>query len=99
MYSKQLHNTLISINNTMIPNSVLTSKLSHGAKVVYALLAMYAQQKSHCPSQMQLAKAAHCTERTIRTYLNELRDTGFVNWEQHGLTKTNIYFFKNRIGE
>lgn len=78
---------------TSIPNSVLLSKkISNGAKVVYALLAMYAEQGVKDPDQKLLAEGANCSERMIRSYLNELRNTGFITWKQRGLTKTNVYF-------
>lgn len=78
---------------TKIPNSVILSKkISNGAKVVYALLSMYAEQNEHAPDQKRLAQDANCTERSIRIYLNELRDAGLIDWKQRGLTKTNVYF-------
>lgn len=77
---------------TKIPNSVLLSNISFGAKVVFALLIMFAKQTNRSPSQKQLAKAANCSEKTVRIYLNELRDAGFLNWKQCGLTQTNVYF-------
>lgn len=83
---------------TIIPNSILASEISFGAKVIYALLLMYAQQKRYSPSQKQLAEVANCTERTVRKYLKELRNAGLLNWKQRGLTQTNVYFPRNQLG-
>jgi hypothetical protein len=78
---------------TSVPNIVLTSNISFGAKVIYALLLMFAwQNKETFPGQSRLAQAAGCTERTVRTYLSELKKIGLITWKQRGLTKTNIYY-------
>jgi len=34
------------------------------------------QDKETFPGQARLAQAAGCTERTVRTYLNELKEAG-----------------------
>jgi len=78
---------------TSVPNIVLTSDLSFGAKVIYALLLMFAwQDKETFPGQARLAQAAGCTERTVRTYLNELKEAGLITWKRRGLTQTNVYY-------
>lgn len=81
---------------TSIPNIVLTSSLSFGAKTIYSLLLMFAwQEKETFPGQARLAQDAGCTERTVRTYLNELKKVGLITWKQRGLTKTNIYYINS----
>ena len=76
---------------TSVPNVILTSSLSFGAKTIYSLLLMFAwQEKETFPGQARLAQAAGCTERTVRTYLNELKKEGLITWKQRGLTKTNV---------
>ncbi len=81
---------------TSIPNIVLTSSLSFGAKTIYSLLLMFAwQEKETFPGQARLAQDAGCTERTVRTYLNELKKAGLITWKQRGLTKTNIYYINS----
>jgi len=78
---------------TSVPNIVLTSDLSFGAKVIYALLLMFAwQDKETFPGQARLAQAAGCTEKTVRTYLNELKEAGLITWKRRGLTQTNVYY-------
>jgi biotin operon repressor len=68
---------------TSIPNIVLTSSLSFGAKTIYSLLLMFAwQEKETFPGQARLAQDAGCTERTVRTYLNELKKVGLITWKQ-----------------
>lgn len=82
---------------TPVPNAVLESKsLSLGAKVVYALLLKYAWQSGEAfPGQGRLAESTGCTERTIRTYLTELKSAGLISWRRRGLTKTNIYYIND----
>lgn len=81
---------------TSVPNVILTSSLSFGAKTIYSLLLMFAwQEKETFPGQARLAQAAGCTERTVRTYLNELKKEGLITWKQRGLTKTNVYYINS----
>lgn len=32
------------------------------------------------------------TRQMVNTYLNELKDHEYINWERRGLGKTNIYY-------
>lgn len=41
---------------------------------------------------MKISEACGCTDRTIRKYLDELRNYGLISWVQRGLNQTNIYF-------
>ena len=81
---------------TSIPNIVLTSSLSFGAKTIYSLLLMFAwQEKETFTGQARLSQDAGCTERPVRTYLNELKKVVLITWKQRGLTKTNIYYINS----
>jgi Helix-turn-helix domain len=78
---------------TQVPNHVLVSgKLSPGAKLTYAMLLKYAWQNDFCfPGQERLAKDMGVTDRSVRTYLQELEMQKFVNIRQRGLGKPNLY--------
>ncbi len=78
---------------TQVPNFILVSKdLSVGAKLVYAMLLKYAWQDDYCfPGQQKLAADMGVTDRSTRTYIKELETAGFLEVEQRGLGKTNLY--------
>ena len=78
---------------TQVPNFVLTSrKIGVGAKLVYAILLKYAWANDSCfPGQQTLANDMGAGERTVRTYLKELEQTGYLQITQRGLGKTNLY--------
>lgn len=78
---------------TQVPNHVLvSSKLSPGAKLTYAMLLKYAWQNDYCfPGQERLAKDMGVTDRSVRTYLQELATKQFVAIKQRGLGKPNLY--------
>lgn len=84
---------------TQVPNAILrTNKVSHAAKFVYALLLSYAWHNDFCfPGQQQLAKDMGATDRSVRTYLKELKDQGFVEIKQRGQGRPNVYTLKARI--
>lgn len=79
---------------TQIPNYVLGDQsLSLGARLIYTMLLSYAWQEKRCfPGQARLAADLGVDERSVRRYLVELRDRGYVDWKQRGLGKTNIYY-------
>jgi hypothetical protein len=78
---------------TQVPNVILTNKeLSVGAKLAYAMLLKYAWTDDACfPGQQKLADDMGSGERSVRTYLKELEDAGFLEVTQRGLGKTNLY--------
>src|SRR6266851_2065445 len=78
---------------TQVPNHVLVSnQLSPGAKLTYAMLLKYAWQNDFCfPGQERLAKDMGVTDRSVRTYLQELEGNKFVAIKQRGLGKPNLY--------
>src|SRR5438477_11514293 len=79
---------------TQLPNYVLKEKrLSFGAKLTYAVLLSYAWQEESCfPGQERMAKDLSTSERSIRRFLIELKERGFIDWKQQGLNKPNIYY-------
>src|SRR5712691_9527013 len=78
---------------TQVPNHILESdKISPGAKLTYAMLLKYAWQNDFCfPGQGRLAKDMGVTDRSVRTYLQELEGHKFVAIKQRGLGKPNLY--------
>jgi len=78
---------------TQVPNHVLVSaSISPGAKLTYAMLLKYAWQNDYCfPGQERLAKDMGVTDRSVRTYLQELEAEHFVTIKQRGLGKPNLY--------
>lgn len=78
---------------TQVPNFILTNKdLSVGGKLAYAMLLKYAWSDDSCfPGQLKLATDMRAGERSVRTYLKELEDQGFLEVKQRGLGKTNLY--------
>lgn len=79
---------------TSIPNRILENNdLTLGARMTYAMLLKYAWQKDFCfPAQQQLAKDLGITDRSVRTFLTELRDRELIDWKQQGLNRPNIYY-------
>lgn len=79
---------------TQLPNYVLKDKkLSFGARLTFAVLLSYAWQDESCfPGQDRMAVDLSTSERSIRRFLQELKDRGFIEWKQQGLNKPNIYY-------
>src|ERR1700730_12402483 len=78
---------------TQVPNFILTKKdISVGAKLAYAMLLKYAWGDDACfPGQVKLAEDMGATDRSVRTYLEELEAAGILEINQRGLGKTNLY--------
>jgi hypothetical protein len=78
---------------TQVPNAILTHpELSPGAKLTYAMLLRYAWQEDRSfPGQERLARDVGAGERSIRTYLKELKTGGLVEIHQRGLGRSNLY--------
>lgn len=79
---------------TALPNRILKHRdLSLGARMTYGMLLSYAWQKDFChPAQDRLAVDLGVSDRSVRTFLKELRDSRLVTWKQQGLNKPNIYY-------
>lgn len=79
---------------TALPNRILKHRdLSLGARMTYGMLLSYAWQKDFChPAQERLAVDLDVSDRSVRTFLKELRDNRLVTWKQQGLNKPNIYY-------
>lgn len=78
---------------TQVPNHMLRSaKISPGAKLAYTMLLSYAWQNDYCfPGQERLGTDIGVTERSVRTYLQELETKGFLSIHRQGQGKPNLY--------
>lgn len=62
-----------TIHGPILPQFVLETSISFGAKVMYALLCNYASDNDHCwPSQATLAARLSCSVSSVKKYLGEL---------------------------
>ena len=81
---------------TQVPNHVLESdRISPGAKLAYAMLLKYAWQNDSCfPGQERLAEDMGVTDRSVRTYIQELTKCDFLTVQRRGQGKPNLYILK-----
>src|SRR5688500_7223307 len=79
---------------TQLPNYVLRGmRLSFGARLAYAVLLSYAWNEDSCfPGQVRMSQDIGTSERSVRTFLTELKMRKYITWKQQGLNKPNIYF-------
>lgn len=79
---------------TQLPNYVLRDKdLSFGARLAYAVLLSYAWQEDSCfPGQDRMAKDLGCSRQMVSSYLQELKNAKYIDWQRRGLGKTNVYY-------
>lgn len=84
---------------TQVPNHVLeSSKISPGAKLVYAMLLKYAWQDDSCfPGQERLAEDMGVTDRSVRTYIDELKTHDFLKVKRQGQGRPNKYYLNLRV--
>jgi DNA-binding FadR family transcriptional regulator len=69
-----------------------SAKISPGAKLAYTMLLSYAWQNDYCfPGQERLGKDIGVTERSVRTYLQELEAKGFLAIRRQGQGRPNLY--------
>ena len=78
---------------TQIPNQILRRQdVGPGAKLAFMVLLSYAWQKDSChPGQQKMADDMGVSDRSVRTYLQELQMAELITVEQRGLGKTNVY--------
>ena len=81
---------------TQVPNHVLeSSQISPGAKLAYTMLLKYAWQDDSCfPGQERLAEDMGVTDRSVRTYIQELTKCDFLTVQRRGQGKPNLYILK-----
>jgi DNA-binding transcriptional ArsR family regulator len=83
---------------TAIPNAVLRGNLERGPRLLLCVLMSYAYgDKETCfPGQERLADDLNTTPRTIRRWLDKLKQHGLVEYKRKGFSKSNLYVLKVR---
>ena len=70
------------------------TEISPGAKLVYARLRRFAGRDGLAyPKIETLSEAVGCPLRTVKRYLQELKDLGLIHTIRRGLSKSNVYKF------
>ena len=71
---------------------VLETDLPSSEKLLLLVLADAASEEGVCwPRQSVLAARSSLSDRSVRRILDDLRELGLVDWEQRGLTRSNLY--------
>lgn len=77
---------------TQIPNGLLyAAHVSLGARMTLICLMQFAWKGDPFPGQEKLGTMLGVTDRTIREYLSELKDKGYIKVYRRGRGKTNVY--------
>jgi biotin operon repressor len=93
-----IENEMMKAGFAALPYQVLRDKtLSVGARLTYAFLLMYAwQEGSTFAGQQKMAEAIGVSERHLRRYLTELRDSGYIRIERRDKRFNNTYIIVDR---
>lgn len=80
-------------NYTKIPNEIFEdSQLSSRARFLFCVLLKFCGKNDSCfPGQKKLAKILGCSDRYIRTIINELASAKLINIKRVGFNKSNTY--------
>lgn len=80
------------IHGPILPQFVLETSISFGAKVMYALLCNYASDNDHCwPSQATLATRLSCSVSSVKKYLGELVGIKLINVRREQY-RSSVYY-------
>ena len=80
------------IHGPILPQFVLETSLSFGAKIMYALLCNYASDNDHCwPSQATLAARLSCSVSSVKKYLAELVGNNLVHVRREHY-RSSVYY-------
>lgn len=84
--------TFLKRGFTQIPNALLfDATVSMGARMTLICLMQFAWKGDPFPGQQRLGTMLGVTDRTIRDYLVELRDAGYIKVFRRGRGQTNVY--------
>lgn len=83
-----------------MPKEIMEIKeLSLEARIVYSILWTRANGDNVAwPGQKYIAEILGVGERSVRRYLDELKNYGLIEVERQGLKKTNRYFLTGQVG-
>ena len=78
---------------TQVPNFILkNNNLTVGEKMTFAMFLSYAWHNAKVfPGQERLAKDIGVTRQSVNTFIQGLKNKGFLTIERRGLGKTNRY--------
>ena len=80
------------IHGPILPQFVLETSISFGAKVMYALLCNYASDNDHCwPSQATLAARLSCSVSSVKKYLAELAGIKLIDVRREQY-RSSVYY-------
>lgn len=84
---------------TLTPNEYLSDMaLTVKAKYLLCVLIRHCGARTYCwPTQKSLSKSMSCSTRTVRKYLTELEQHGYITKTRKGFNLPNIYSVKNRL--
>ena len=91
-------NEMMQAGFSALPYLVMKAKsLSVGARLTYAFLLMYAWQEGSCfAGQKKMAEDMGVSERHLRRFLSELRETGYIKIQRKDKRFTNTYIITDR---
>ena len=80
------------IHGPILPQFVLETSVSFGAKIMYALLCNYASENDHCwPSQATLAVRLSCSVSSVKKYLAELAGAQLISVRREQY-RSSVYY-------
>lgn len=83
------------IYGPIMPKHVLKLSISHGAKLLYALLCNHAGEKDHCwPSHALLADEVGCSISSVKSYLKELQAENLIFVQSERYQTSTYYMLK-----
>lgn len=84
-----------NICGPIMPKHVLKLSISHGAKLLYALLCNHAGEKDHCwPSHALLADEVGCSVSSVKSYLKELQSEKLIRVRSERYQTSTYYMLK-----
>lgn len=85
---------------TRIPNFIVRSPdLSPDQKAVLAVIISYSFADRCFPKHQKIAECIGKSRSSVKRYLNELREKGFITWKKTLYGRTNQYYINETIGE
>lgn len=81
-----------NVHGPILPQFVLETPITFGAKIMYALLCDYASTKDRCwPSQKTLAERLSCSVTSVKKYLTELVDEKLIDIRREHY-RSSVYY-------